>query len=283
MAGVSAQGMSSEYVEARTDAKYSKPHGVSLSWDIFAHVPWFDQRHEVRANGLEGDRLSFTDDADGLPIGVFLDTEMRLRFSWHDSIEAGYGFHVLRGFRDDIDEERRFNGVAYPEGVDLDYGSDWHEMRLHYRRDLFRLGLANNWTFYLTAGLEWAYIKVQTGSDSFPVREDRDEEHFRELLPWWNAGLGLEIEFGPVRIGIDARGTYEVGVPTFQKRDDEPMKQSIISLTGVITFDYAIADWFSLVFRAKGRYFKAKLYGGFRADEFLWTGIGPEVGIGFRF
>jgi hypothetical protein len=61
------------------------------------------------------------------------------------------------------------------------------------------------------------------------------------------------------------------------------MKQSIISLTGVITFDYAISDWFSLVFRAKGRYFKAKLYGGFRADEFLWTGIGPEVGIGLRF
>ena len=280
---LSAQGMSEDYVEARTKEKYSKPHGVSLEWDIFAHVPWFSQQQEVRADGLEGDRLSFTDSGNGQPIGVFLDTEMRLRFTWHDSIEFGYGFYVLRGFNDELDEPRAFNGVQYPRGVDLDYGADWHEFRLHYRRDLFRLGLSKNWTFYVAAGLEWSYLKVQTGSDDFPVRKDRDEERFRELLPWWNAGLGLEIELGDARIGVHARGTYGVGFSTLQERDGDPMKQSIVSLTGVVTFDYNFTDWFALVIRAKGRYFRAKLYGGYRADEFLWTSIGPEVGIGFRF
>ncbi len=280
---VAAQGMSEDYVRARTDEKFGKPHGVTARWDVFAHVPWFEQKHRVRANGLGGDTLGFVDDMDGLPIGAFLDTEFRLRFSWHDSIEAGYGFHVLRAFRDERDEATRFNGVLYPAGTDIDFGSDWHEMRLHYRRDLFRFGLAKQWTVYATAGLEWAYIKVQTGSDSFPVSDDRDEERFRELLPWWNAGLGMELDLGTIRLGVDARGTYEVGFPTFQRRDGNNMKQSIISLTGLVTFEYALTDWFSLIARAKGRYFYAKLYGGFRSDRFLWYSVGPEVGFGISF
>jgi hypothetical protein len=280
---LAAQGMSEDYVRARTEAKYSKPYGIGVEWDVFAHVPYFEQRHQVRANGLGGDSISYTRDMDAPPIGVFLDTELRVRFSWHDSIEAGYGFHVLRAFKDELDERTRFNGVIYPQGVDIDYGSDWHDFRLHYRRDLFRLGLAKDFTFYLTVGLEWTYLKVQVGSDSFPVRDDRDEEYFRELLPWWNAGLGMQIELGPVRLTADARGTYAVGYPTFQRRDDETMKQSIVSLTGVVTFEYAITDWFSLIVRAKGRYFFAKLYGGFRSDRFVWYSVGPELGIGLRF
>ncbi|MCC7510298.1 MAG: hypothetical protein IT464_13135 [Planctomycetes bacterium] len=277
-----AQGMSEDYVRARAEAKFAKDHGISFEWDVFAHVPWFEQQHKVRANGLGGDGISFVRDMDGFPIGVFLDTEARLRFSWHDSIEVGYGFHVLRVFKNGLDDFTRFNGVLYPPKTDIDFRSDWHDMRIHYRRDLFRFGIDRNFTTYVTAGLEWAYLKAHTGSDTFPVADDRDEEHFRELLPWWNAGVGMQLEFGRIRLTADGRGTYAVGYPTFQKRNDETMKQSIVSLNAYAAFEYQITDWFSFVVRAKFRYLFVKLYGGFRSDRFLWYGVGPEIGFGIR-
>ena len=283
-ASVAAQGVSEEYARERTRARFERPYGLGIEWDAFAHAPFFEQMHKVRAEGLPGDRIGYNRDMNALPLGVFLDTELRLRFSWHDSIEAGYGFAVLRAFDDRLDETSRFNGVVYPKGTDSDYGADWHEFRLLYRRDLFRLGLDGNFTMYGKVGLEWSMLKVQFGSDTYAVEQDRDEERLRELLPWWNAGLGFELNIGhDWRITAEGRGTYEVGVPTFQKRDGESFKQSIISLTGEAALEYRVTDWFALILRGKYRYFRAKLYGGYRADSFLWWSAGPEFGIGLRF
>jgi len=279
-----AQGMSEDYVRERTRARFERPYGIGFEWDVLAHGALFEQMQKVRADGTPGDRIGYSRDLDGVPIGVFLDTEFRLRWSWYDSISAGYGFHILRAFEDDLDENTRFNGVNYPKGVDADYASDWHDMRLLYRRDLFRLGLGGTFTMFAEVGLEWGLITTKFGSDTFTVQDDRDEERFRELLPWYTAGLGLEIEIGQsIKITAQGRGTYEVGVPTFQKRDGDDMKQSVISLTGTATFEYAITDWFSVIARAKYRYLKVKLYGGYRSDQFLWYSYGPEVGFGFRF
>jgi hypothetical protein len=278
-----AQGMSDDYLRARTEAKFAKPHGVSAEWDLFAHIPYFEQRQRSRANGLEPDTIGYSRDMDALPIGLFFTTELRVRFSWHDSIELGYGLHVMRAFSDELDSDIAFNGVRYPQGVDIDYGFDWHEFRAHYRRDLFRLGMTKSFTTYLTAGLEWAIIETQVGSDTFPVSDNRDRLRFKELLPWWSAGLGVQLELGDVRLTLDGRGTYAVGYPTFQKRDDNHMKQSVVSLAMFAALEYQVTDWFSLVARAKLRYLRAKLYGGYRADVFHYQSLGPEIGIGFRF
>ncbi|MBX3460679.1 MAG: hypothetical protein KF696_12070 [Planctomycetes bacterium] len=278
-----AQGMSEDYVRARTEAKFSRPHGITLEWDVMAHAAFFEQQHKVRANGFGGDGIGFARDMDGFPVGVFLDTEARLRFSWHDSIEVGYGFALTRAFKDDLGKFVRFNGVIYPPGTDIDFGADWHEVRLHYRRDLLRFGLGREFTLYATAGLEWSYVRVQTGSDTFPVSKNRDEETFKELLPWWNAGIGMQLELGTrIRLTADARGTYAIGYPTFQERDKDDMKQSVISISSHFTFEYAITDWFTLLARVKLRYFYTKLYGGWRSDRFLWYSLGPEVGFGIR-
>lgn len=278
-----AQGMSEDYVRARTEARFASNHGVSLEWDLWAYAAFFEQQHKVRANGFGGDGIGFARDMDGLPVGVFLDTEARVRFSWHDSIEVGYGFALTRAFKDDLGTFVRFNGVVYPPGVDINFAADWHEMRLHYRRDLFRFGLGREFTLYATAGLEWSQITVQTGSDTFPVSKDRDVETFRELLPWWNAGVGLQLELGTrMRLTVDARGTYAVGYPTFQERDDNTMKQSIVSISGNVAFEYAITDWLVLTGRVKMRYLFVKLYGGSRSDRFLWYSLGPEIGFGIR-
>lgn len=282
-AGLAAQGMSEDYVRARTEAKFGKPHGVSADLRLVANVPYFNQTQRSRAYGLEPTTIGFSRDMDGVPIGVFPRVELSLRFSWHDSIQAGYGFHILRAFQDELDDDIDFNGVRYPAGTDIDYGSDWHEFSLHYRRDLFRLGLAKNFTFYATAGLEWAVVSIQTGSDDLPVSDGRDRIRFRELLPWWSAGVGAELEIGDFRISADARGTYAVGYPTLQKRDGNSMKQSIVSISAHAALEYQVNDWFSLVLRGKYRYFRAKLYGGFRADRYSWQSMGPEIGVGFRF
>lgn len=282
-AGASAQGMSEDYVRERTEAKFGKPHGISASLDLFAHVPYFQQTQRSRAFGLEPTTIRYGQDMDGFPVGIFPDVEFSLRFSWHDSIQAGYGFNFTRAFQDELDDDLNFNGVRYPAGTDIDYGSDWHEFRLHYRRDLFRLGLAKNFTFYATAGLEWAVVSIKTGSDDLPVSDGRDRLRFRELLPWWSAGVGAEYAIGSFKFSVDGRGSYAVGYPTFQKRDGETMKQSIVSITAHVAMEYQVNDWFSLILRGKYRYFTAKLYGGFRADRFTWESMGPEIGIGFRF
>lgn len=279
-----AQGMSEDYVRERTRARFSRPHGVTFEWDVLAHGALFDQRQKVRAEGLPADRIGYSKDMDGVPLGVFLDTELRMRWSWDDSIIAGYGFHVLREFEDDLEETTRFNGVSYPAGIDVDYGADWHDLFLVYRRDLFHLGLDGNFTLFAEVGLEWGLFTTRFGSDTFTVKDDRDTERFRELLPWYTVGLGFELGIGQsIKLSAQGRGTYEVGVPTFQKRDGEDMKQSVVSLTGIATFEYAITDWFSFIARAKYRYIKMKLYGGYRSDQFLWYSYGPEVGFGFRF
>lgn len=110
-----AQGMSEEYVEARTTEKFSKPHGFSLEWDLYAYVPWFEQQQRVRSGGIGSDRISFTKDMDGLPIGVFGGTDIRMRFSWHDSLEIGYNPYFVRGFKDELDDFTRWNGIIYPQ------------------------------------------------------------------------------------------------------------------------------------------------------------------------
>ncbi|MBX3474183.1 MAG: hypothetical protein KF754_07350 [Planctomycetes bacterium] len=279
-----AQGMSEDYVRERTRARFARPHGITLDWDVLAYGAYFDQMQKVRAEGLPANGIGYSRDFDGVPIGVFLDTEFRLRWSWHDSITASYSFAILRTFEDELEDTTRFNGVAYPAGVDVDYGADWHDLRLTYRRDLLHIGLAGNFVIFGEIGLEWGTFTTRFGSDTFTVKNDRDTERFRELLPWYTAGVGLEWQIGQdIRLLASGRGTYEVGVPTFQKRDGDDMKQSVVSLTGIASFEYAINDWFALVVRAKYRYLKLKLYGGYRSDQFLWYSYGPEVGFGLRF
>ncbi|MCA8911328.1 MAG: hypothetical protein KDB82_06465 [Planctomycetes bacterium] len=279
-----AEGMSEDYVRARTDAKYDKPYGFGIEWDLYGYIPWFEQMQKVRADGLPGDRIGNTKDLDGSPIGFFGGTDVRFRFSWHDSIELGYNAYYVRAFDDGLKKTKRWNGLVYAPGTDLDYAADYHELRIMYRRDLFRLGLTKSFTFYVKAGLEYAYISTSVGSDTFKVTDNRDKETFSELLPWWTAGFGVEIDVtDSIKIGAEARGTYEVGFTTLQKRDKENMKQSIWGLTGVMSFEWKIVDWFALIARVHYRYLKVRLYGGYRQDNFLWYSLGPDIGFGLRF
>ncbi|MCA8913761.1 MAG: hypothetical protein KDB90_00015 [Planctomycetes bacterium] len=279
-----AQGMSEDYVDARTEEKFSKNHGFSFEWDVYGYIPWFEQQQRVRSGGIGSDAVSYTKDMDGFPIGFFGGTELRFRFSWHDSIEAGYNLYYTRAFKDELDDFTRWNGLIYPPNTDIDYGSDFHDFHILYRRDLFRLGLSKNITFFVKAGLEYSYIRTNVGSDNFPAVDDKDVETFRELFPWYTAGFGAEIEIGQsFRITAEARATYEVGFPTFQRRDKNDMKQSIWSLTGLVNFNWNITDWFSLVVNVHYRYLRVRLYGGFRQDNFLWYSVGPDIGFGLRF
>ncbi len=279
-----AQGMSEEYVRQRADERLSKPHGFSLEWDAFAYVPWFEQMQKVRGDGLPADRLAFVDDMGGFPVGIFGGTELRARFTWNDSVHFGYAPYILRAFDDDIDDFKRWNGVLYPGGTDLDYAADFHDFHVHYRRDLLRMGLDKNVTFFGKIGLEYAYVRTRVASDTFVLgSDDRDVEDFSEVLPWYNVGIGMEMLIGQrIRLTAEARGTYQVGMPTFQERDDEDMKQSIVSLTGVVAFDYHITDWFVLTARARFRYLRMQLYGGDRKSQFLWYSIVPDIGFGLR-
>lgn len=280
-----AQGMSEEYVRQRADERFSKPHGFGIEWDVFAHIPWFEQMQRVRADGLPGDRIAFVDDMGGFPVGVFGGTELRARFTWNDSLHFGYAPYILRAFDDEIDERTRWNGLNYPAGTDLDYASDFHDFHLHYRRDLFRMGLDKNVTFFAKFGLEYALVRTRVNSDTFTLSGDeRDIEEFNEVLPWYNVGLGMEMLIGrSIRVTAEARGTYQAGVPTFSKRDDENMKQSIASLTGVVAFDYNLTEWFVITARVRFRYLRMELYGGDRNSRFLWYSLGPDIGFGVRF
>lgn len=283
-ASLYAQGMSEDYVRARTAAKYDKPYGFGLEWDLYGYIPFFEQMQRVRADGLPSDRIGNTKDLDGSPIGFFGGTDVRFRFSWNDSIELGYNAYYVRTFSDGLDETKRWNGLVYAPDTDLDYAADYHEFRLLYRRDIFRLGLSKSFSFFVKAGLEYAYINTSVGSDTFTVSDDRDKEQFREILPWWTAGFGVDIDVtSDIRISAEARGTYEVGWTTFQKRGGEHLKQSVVGLTGLASFEWKIVDWFVLIARVHYRYLKVRLYGGYRQDNFLWYSIGPDIGFGLRF
>lgn len=283
-ASLFAQGMSEDYVRERADEKFSKPHGFSLDWDLWVHVGLFEQQQRSRSAGIGSDAVSFTKDMDGAPIGVFGGTDVRMRFSWHDSVQISYTAAYLRAFKDDLDDFTRWNGVIYPPNTDIDYAADMHEFSVLYRRDLFRLGLSRSFTFFVKAGLEYAYIRTQVGSDTFKLDDDRDVVEYSEMLPWYSVGVGTELQVGQnIRLTAEARGTYFAGFPTFQERNDEDMKQSITSLHANFTFEWNITDWFALVARAKFRYFRAKLYGGFQRDNFLFYSYGPDIGFGFRF
>lgn len=283
-ASMFAQGMSEDYVRQRADEKFSKPHGFGIEWDLFGYIPFFEQQQRSRSGGIGSDALSYAGDMNGAPIGFFGGTEVRFRFTWHDSVEIGYGAYYTRGFEDEIDDFTRWNGIIYPPNTDIDYAADMHDFNLLYRRDLFRLGLAKNFTFFVKAGLEYSYIRTQVASDNFPVLKNRDVVQFRELLPWYSVGLGVEMEIGSsIRLTTEARGTYEVGWPTGQENDKDDMKQSIWSLTGIVAFDWHITDWFVLIARVHYRYLRVRLYGGFQQHNFLWYSVGPDIGFGFRF
>lgn len=283
-ASVFAQGMSDDYVRERAQEKFDKPHGFSLDWDLYVHVGLFEQQQRVRDAGIGSDRVSFTKDMDAAPIGVFGGTDIRMRFSWHDSVQISYTAAYLRAFKDDLDDFTRWNGVTYSPNTDIDYAADFHEFSVLYRRDLFRLGLSRSFTFFVKAGLEYAYIRTQVGSDTFTVEDDRDVETFREMLPWYSIGVGAELLVGQdIRLTAEARGTYFAGFPTFQERDGDDMKHSVTSLHANFTFEWNIVDWFALVARVKFHYFRARLYGGSRQDNFLFYSYGPDIGFGFRF
>ncbi len=278
-----AQGVSEDYRRERERARFAKPHGFGFELDLFAHAPYFEQQQKVRAHGVDGNRLSYRGDFGGTPFGVFLDLDIRARFTWWDSIEFGYGFAVLRAF-DDFKEPAGFNGTEFPADVDGDYGADFHDFHLLYRRDLFRIGGASEFAFFIQAGLEWAVLTASLDSDDVPSLNKRSREHFRELLPWSVGGLGFEWRFNDhFRLRADGFGGYQAGMPTLQKRADKSVAQSVTSITGRALFEWRPVSYFAVLVGGQYRYLRARLVAGFRQDNFLWWSVGPEVGVGFRF
>lgn len=281
--GVLAQSMSDEYVEARTEHKYAKPHGITFGVDLLGFGAYFENQVKVRDLGIPGDRISYHDHAGGSPIWIFGGVEAHVRWSWWDSVHIGYNLSYLRGFKSNLEDDRRYNGFVFPENVDMDFATDWHDVHAYYRRDIFRLGATKSMTFFGLAGLEWASIQMDIDSDDFPAGE-RSDESFRELLPWYTVGVGFEWQITrDILLHAQARGAYVAGMPTFQQRDDEPMKQSVTSIDARAGIEWAITPWLNLIARAKFRYMRVRLYGGGRQNNFLWFGYGPEVGLGFRF
>jgi len=276
-------GMSDEYVRERERQKFAKPYGFGVELDLFGLFPYFDQWQQVAADGLGSDRVNYAGDMNGTPFGAFLDTDVRLRFSWHDSIELGYSFASLRQF-DTFEETTRWNGFIYPAGVDADYTSDLHDMHVLYRRDLFRVGRSSNFSFFIQAGLEWAVIDTQVGSDDFSAQDNRERERFRELLPWPALGLGFVWDISDhFALRADAFGGWEDSFPTFQKREGRRVKQSVLSLTARALFEWKPVSFFAVLVGARYRYLNVELESKIRHSEYLWFSVGPEVGIGFRF
>ena len=89
--------------------------------------------------------------------------------------------------------------------------------------------------------------------------------------------IGMQLELGhahpPYR--RRARGTYAIGYPTFQERDKDDMKQSVISISSHFTFEYAITDWFTLLARVKLRFYTTVWRLAQR--PLSWYSTGPEV------
>ena len=277
-----AQGVAEDYRRERERARFAKPHGFSFSGDIFAKGLYFDQQQKVRADGIPGDTVSYTD-FDGVPFNVFPEIDLRARFTWWDSIELGYSFAILRAF-DRFSEDTGFNGTVFPEDVDGDYGADFHDMHFLYRRDLFYVGGASECALFFEVGVEWAIINTKLDSDDVPALQKRGTERFRELLPWLVAGVGFEWQMGDhFNFRLDGFGGYVNPMPTLQKRDDKWVKQSITSITGRALFEWRPVPFFAVLFGAQYRYMRVRLVAGFRQDNFLWWSVGPELGVGFRF
>lgn len=274
--------MSEDYVRERERQKFSKPHGFSAEIDAFGLFPYFSQSQRVEANGLRGDTVDWRGDAGGIPFGAFLDVGVRMRFSWHDSIELSYSFAILREF-DEFDSNTRWNGFIYPDGVDMDYAADFHDLHLLYRRDLFYAGSANNFNFFIQAGLEWAVIDTQVGSDDFPPQDNRERERFRELLPWPALGAGFVWNFGEhFTLRLDGLVGY-ADWSTLQNREGRKVNQELFSITGRAAFEWKPIPWFAVLAGVKYRSLNVELESKKRNSEFEWWSVGPEVGVGFRF
>jgi hypothetical protein len=276
-------GVSDDYIRERERQKFAKPHGFSAQVDLFGLFPYFDQWQRVKADGLKADKVDFRDDAGGLPFGAFFDCDVRLRFTWHDSIEMGYSFAFLRRY-DEFESTTRWNGFTYPKGVDIDYETDFHDMHVMYRRDLFRLGLSNNFSFFIQAGLEWAVIDARVGSDDMPPLNNRKRERFRELLPWTIAGVGIVWDITDhMSLRADAYGGFQADFPTFQKREGKRVDQSVLSIAARAMFEWRPVSFFAVNAGVRYRLLSVELESGRRLSEFLWFAIGPEVGFGLRF
>lgn len=274
--------MSEDYIRERERQKFAKPHGFSAEIDAFGLFPYFLQSQRVEADGLRGDDVDWADDAGGIPFGAFFDTSVRLRFSWHDSIEMSYSFAMLREF-DEFESNTRWNGFIYRDGVDMDYAADFHDMRLLYRRDLFYAGAANNFNFFIQVGLEWAIIDTQLGSDDTPAQDNRERERFRELLPWPALGAGFVWNFSDhFVLRLDGLVGY-ADWSTLQNREGRKVSQSLFSITGRATFEWKPVSWFAVLAGVKYRSLDVELESKKRNSEFSWWNVGPEIGVGFRF
>lgn len=274
--------MSEEYIRERERQKFAKPYGFGAEIDIFGFFPYFLQSQRVAADGLCGDEVDWVDDAGGVPIGAFFDADVRLRFSWHDSIVLSYSFAMLRDFNE-FDSNTRWNGFVYRKGVDLDYASDLHDMRLLYRRDLFYAGAASNFNMFIQVGLEWAIIDTQVGSDDTPPLDNRERERFRELLPWPALGAGFVWNFGDhFTLRLEGLVGYS-DWSTLQKREGKRVDQTLFSVTGRAMFEWKPVSWFAVLAGVKYRSLDVELESSKRNSEFSWWSVGPEVGVGFRF
>ncbi len=277
-----ARPMSDEYVRERERQKFAKNYGFSAELDAFGLFPYLNQTQQVAADGLRADSVDFRADGDGVPFGAFLDVGARLRFSWHDSIEMGYSFAMLRTF-DTFESTTRWNGFIYPQGVDMDYAADFHDFHITYRRDLFYAGQSNNFNFFIQAGLEWAIIDTQVGSDDFPPQDNRERERFRELLPWPAIGAGFQWNFGDhFALRVDGLVGY-ADWSTLQHREGKLVDQSVFSITGRATFEWKPVSWFGVLAGVRYRSLSVDLESKKRQSEFDWWSVGPEVGVGFRF
>ncbi|MHC4841223.1 MAG: hypothetical protein ACYTDT_09760 [Planctomycetota bacterium] len=277
-------GMSEDYIRDRADARHAREYGTTLDIDLFGWIPFFDQQFRARGGNLGSDALSLTQDLDHPPVSGFGSIEMNLRFSWYDSIHFQYGLYFTRGFGD-FTEDTRWNGTIFPEDADADMSADWHDIAIYYRRDLFRFGLDQQFNFYLLGGLEWTPIRGSVSSDDFPVSEDSEEVEFKELLPGFTLGVGLDWKLNNEwSANVQARGGYMRGFPTFQENDDgEEIRQDVFSIHAAAGVTWKVADWFVLHARVKMRYLRVGLATDHDFERFLFYGLGPELGFGFRF
>lgn len=278
-------GMSEDYIRERAEARHARAYGVTLDIDLFAWVSGFDQQFRARGGNAGGsDTVSLTDDIDHPPISGFGSIEMNIRFSWNDSIHFNYGLFSTRGFGD-FTADTRWNGTIFPDSADADMKADWHDLALYYRRDFFRFGLDQQFNFYALAGFEFVPVSGSLSSDDFPVSADSEDVGFDDLLPWYTIGVGLDWKLNNNwSANFQVRGGYLGGLPTGQEDDDgEQLKQDIASVHAVAGVTWKITDWFVLHGRVKFRHLHVGLSSGHNFERFLFYGLGPELGLGFKF
>ncbi|MEE9311462.1 MAG: hypothetical protein V3V10_03510 [Planctomycetota bacterium] len=278
-------GMSEDYIRDRAEARHARPYGVTLDIDLFGWIVGFDQQFRARSGSAGGsDAISLTKDLDHPAISGFGSLEMNIRFSWNDSIHFQYGTGFTRGFGD-FEQDTRWNGTIFPANSDADMEADWHDIALFYRRDFFRFGLDQQFNFYALAGMEYTPVSGSLSSDDFPVSEDSEQVNFDGLLPWYTAGVGLDWEIdNEWSANMQVRGSYMRGIGTFSEDDDgEEIRQDVISIHAVAGAVWKVTDWFVLHGRLKARYLRVGVNSGHNFERFLFFGVGPELGIGFRF